>query len=152
MRADIITLRTLFQRDVRYVVPLFQRPHVWNQESQWEPLWDDVRNKAERYLEELEHLGDDKQAVAEERAGIHFLGAVVLQQQATPTIDLETRHMIDGQQRLATLQLLLDAAQEVFESGGFAREARQLAKLVLNDPDYAESTDLWADRGTPATT
>jgi len=138
MRADIITLKALFQKDVRYVVPTFQRPYVWNQEDQWEPLWNDVRNMAEQYLEELQRLGDDKQAAAEERTGVHFLGAVVLQQQATATPELETRYVIDGQQRLATLQLLLDAAQEVFEKDGFGKEGRQLAKLVLNDPDYAE--------------
>jgi len=139
MRADIITLKTLFQKDVRYVVPTFQRPYVWNQEDQWEPLWTDVRNMAEQYLEELEHLGDDKQAEAEERAGAHFLGAVVLQQQATATPELEARQVIDGQQRLTTLQLLLDAAQKVFERDGFAKEGKQLRKLVLNDEDYADS-------------
>jgi len=138
MRADIITLKLLFQKPVRYLVPTFQRPYVWNQEDQWEPLWNDVRNRAEQYLEELERLGDDNQAAAEERTGTHFMGAIVLQQQATATPDLETRHVIDGQQRLATLQLLLDAAQEVFERGGFPKGAKQLAKLVLNDPDYAE--------------
>ncbi len=26
----------------RLVVPLFQRPYVWNEENQWEPLWNDV--------------------------------------------------------------------------------------------------------------
>jgi len=139
MRADIITLKALFQKDVRYVVPTFQRPYVWNQEDQWEPLWNDVWNTAEQYLEELERLGDDKQAAAEEHTRAHFLGAIVLQQLATATIELETRRVIDGQQRLATLQLLLDAAQEVFENGGFGKEGRHLKKLVLNDQDYAES-------------
>lgn len=33
---------------------------------------------------------------------------------------------------------MLDAAQEVFEHDGFPKEARQLRRLVLNDPDYAE--------------
>lgn len=138
MKADILTLKTLFQKDVRYVIPTFQRPYVWNQEDQWEPLWNDVRNVAEQYLEELAALGEGGEAVAEERAGRHFLGAVVLQQQATSASELETRHVIDGQQRLTTLQLMLDAAQEVFEHDGFPKEARQLRRLVLNDPDYAE--------------
>ncbi|MCC6179449.1 MAG: DUF262 domain-containing protein [Chloroflexi bacterium] len=138
MKADILTLKTLFQKDVRYVIPTFQRPYVWNQEDQWEPLWNDVRNVAEQYLEELAVLGEGSEAVAEERAGRHFLGAVVLQQQATSASELETRHVIDGQQRLTTLQLMLDAAQEVFEHDGFPKEARQLRRLVLNDPDYAE--------------
>lgn len=139
MKADILTLKTLFQKDVRYIIPTFQRPYVWNQEDQWEPLWNDVRNIAEEYLEQLERLGDDKRAQAEERAGTHFMGAVVLQQQATATADIETRHVIDGQQRLITLQLLLDAAQEVFEQDGWPKEARQLHKLVVNDEYYAET-------------
>lgn len=138
MKADILTLKALFQKDVRYIIPTFQRPYVWNQEDQWEPLWNDVRN-AEEYLEQLQALGENKQAVAEARTGTHFLGAVVVQQQATAAAELETRHVIDGQQRLTTLQLLLDAAQEVFEHDGRLREARQLLKLVVNDEDYAEN-------------
>ena len=138
MKADILTVKALFQRDVRYVIPTFQRPYVWNQEDQWDPLWNDVRNIAEEYLDQLQDLGEDKQAVAEKRTGTHFLGAVVLQQQATPTAELETRQVIDGQQRLITLQLLLDAAQEVFEHDGWAKESRQLRKLVVNDEDYGE--------------
>lgn len=139
MRADIITLKALFQKDVRYVIPTFQRPYVWNQEDQWEPLWNDVRNTAEDYLEALDRLGEDKQAAAENDTEAHFLGAIVLQQQATATPELEARQVIDGQQRLTTLQLLLDAAQEVFERDGHEKEARQLRKLVLNDADYAEN-------------
>jgi hypothetical protein len=30
------------ERDVRYVVPLYQRPYVWDADHQWEPLWDDI--------------------------------------------------------------------------------------------------------------
>ena len=138
MEAHILNLKALFQKDVRYVIPTFQRPYVWNQEDQWEPLWNDIRNIAEQYLEELGAVGDEKQTIAEERAGVHFLGAVVLQQQPTSTAQLEVRHVIDGQQRLTTLQLLLDAAQEVFEKDGHPREARMLRKLVLNDDDLAE--------------
>jgi hypothetical protein len=137
VKADVLTLKALFQKDVRYVIPMFQRPYVWNQEDQWEPLWEDVRNTAERFLENLATAGPAGATQAEEKTTPHFLGAVVLQQQPTPTRDLDTRYVIDGQQRLTTLQLLLDAAQEVFERDGFDGEARQLRKLVLNDQDYA---------------
>ncbi len=58
----------LFQR--------FQRPYVWDQEKQWEPLWDDVRNLAERYAEALVEA-DIQAAMAEEKTGTHFLGAIV---------------------------------------------------------------------------
>ncbi len=137
MKADILTLKALFQKDIRYIIPTFQRPYVWNQEEQWEPLWNDVRNIAEEYLEQLEGVGENKQAIAEQRAGSHFMGAVVLQQQMVGAAELDTRSVIDGQQRLTTLQLLLDAAQEVFETDGFVKEARQLRRLVLNDEDFA---------------
>ncbi len=137
MKADILSPKALFQRDIRYIIPTFQRPYVWNQEDQWEPLWNDVRNTSEDYIEEIDRA-EGNQAAAEEKVAAHFLGAVVLQQQPTATAELETRHVIAGQQRLTTLQLLLDAAQDVFEQDGFSKEARQLRKLVLNDADFAE--------------
>lgn len=139
MKSDILSPKQLFQKDVRYVIPTFQRPYVWTQEDQWEPLWDDVRNTAERYLDELERLGIDRKADAERLTPAHFLGAVVLQQQATSAIEIEQRHVIDGQQRLTTLQLLLDAAQQVCEDLELGPEARRLAKLVANDADFVGS-------------
>ena len=51
-------LRTSLQKEVRYTIPPFQRPYVWSQDDQWEPLWEDVRNVAETYLEELERSGN----------------------------------------------------------------------------------------------
>lgn len=145
MKADTLTLKALFQKDVRYVIPTFQRPYVWNQDDQWEPLWNDVRNTAERYLEELE-LAEGKNAVAEERAGTHFMGAVVVQQQPTAAAEIETRMVIDGQQRLTTTQILMDAAQEVFEELAADGEARRLSRLVLND--YADGDDAFKLRPT----
>lgn len=130
VKADTLTLKALFQRDVRYVIPTFQRPYVWNQEEQWEPLWDDLRNTAERYLEQLE-LTDGDMPLAEEKTGSHFLGAVVLQQRPTASAQIDARQVIDGQQRLTTMQLLIDAAQEALEELG-AEEAERLSWLVIN--------------------
>jgi len=135
MDANTVSPKALFQKNVRYMIPAFQRPYVWSQEDQWEPLWNDVRNTAERFLEEIERLGENRRADAERETPSHFLGAVVLQQEPTPTIEIEQRIVIDGQQRLITLQLLLDAAQETCEKFGYQPEARRLSKLVLNDED-----------------
>ncbi|WP_419854652.1 DUF262 domain-containing protein [Candidatus Poriferisodalis sp.] len=143
MKADTLTLKSLFQKDVRYVIPTFQRPYVWNQEDQWEPLWNDVRNAAERYLDELA-LAEGHRPKAEEQTGTHFMGAVVLQQQLTAVADIETRLVIDGQQRLTTAQILLDAAQEVFEELGAVAEAKRISRLVLNAfADGDEAFKLW---------
>ena len=93
-----------------------------------------MRNVAENYLEELERCSQD--AVAAERATAgHFLGAVVLQQVPTAARYIEQREVIDGQQRMTTLQLLLDATQQVCEKLELRRNARGLSKLVSNDDD-----------------
>jgi hypothetical protein len=130
MKADTLTLKDIFQQDVHYVIPIFQRPYVWTQEDQWEALWNDLRNAAEWYLEDLS-AADGNRVIAQEKAKRHFLGAVVLQQQATQTAEISVRTVIDGQQRLTTMQLLLDAAQEVLEEMKF-EEAARLERLVLN--------------------
>lgn len=143
MKADTLTLKALFQKDVRYVIPTFQRPYVWNQDDQWEPFWNDVRNTAERYLDELAETGGQR-ARAEEQTGTHFMGAVVLQQQPTASAEIETRLVIDGQQRLTTAQILIDAAQEVFEQQGATAEAQRMSRMVVND--YVEGDEefkLW---------
>lgn len=53
MQVQKTTIESLFTHERRYLVPLFQRPYVWTQEHQWEPLWDDVRDLAERELETI---------------------------------------------------------------------------------------------------
>ena len=143
MKADTLTLKSLFQKDVRYVIPTFQRPYVWNQEDQWEPLWNDVRNVAERYLEELA-LAEGHRPKAEEQTGTHFMGAVVLQQQPTASAEIETRLVIDGQQRLTTAQILLDAAQRSSKNSEPQPEAKRISRLVLNAfADGDEAFKLW---------
>ena len=129
MDVSILNLQTLFNTPVRYEIPSFQRPYIWNQERQWEPLWDDVRNTAERNLDSASSESAQNQSFK------HFLGAVVLQQQRNVTALIAVRRVVDGQQRLTTLQLLLDAAQEVFEQQASA-SAKRLSNLVLNPEEY----------------
>ncbi len=133
MKTDILTPKDLFQKEVRYTIPTFQRPYVWSQDDQWEPLWDDVRNVAENYLEKLEH--SDKDITAEQQTKPHFMGTVVLQQVPTAARYIDQREVIDGQQRVTTLQLLLDAAQSICEEKTLHHHARRLSKLVTNDKD-----------------
>ena len=135
MHTDILSPKDLFQKDVRYTIPPFQRPYVWTQDDQWEPLWEDVRSVAENYLDQLKLSGNDV-IQAEERTGPHFLGAVVVKQVPTAARDIDQREVIDGQQRVTTLQLLLDAIQHVYESSEekYVKTAsRRLSRLVTND-------------------
>ena len=133
MNTGILTPKELFQKQVCYIIPTFQRPYVWTHEDQWEPLWEDVRIVAENYLEELERSGNSVKAEQDTKS--HFLGAVVLQQVPTAARDIEQREVIDGQQRVTTLQLLLDAIQQICEEKHFRPSATRLSKLVTNDEE-----------------
>ena len=134
MKAEPLLLGKVLGPDVRLLVPLFQRPYVWNEIDQWKPLWDDVVTTWHR-----QRSGTDTP---------HFLGAVVLQQRPSRTGSLELREVIDGQQRLTTLQLLIAAVADVIEDrGANEREVRRLRTLVFNSPDEIDGADekfkLW---------
>lgn len=131
MKATPRTPAELFSAPVRYLIPLFQRPYVWTQEKQWEPLWADVVSVAEAIL----HSPDPASVPP------HFLGAVVVEQQRGQVGFIPSWHVIDGQQRLTTLQLLLDAVQEVAEELGDSKDAKALQSLVVNDPDLTAYSD-----------
>ena len=137
MQTSILTPKKLFQKDVRYMIPPFQRPYVWEQDEQWEPLWNDVRNLAEDYLDQLESPENDS-ITAQQNTRPHFLGAVVLKLVHTAARDFEQREVIDGQQRVTTLQLLLDAVRQTCGELGLKQAAKRLIKLVTNDRDLID--------------
>lgn len=120
MDAGNHSLRVIFGQDRRHVVPLYQRPYVWNERDQWAPLWDDVRSIADRLVK-----GGTLHA--------HFLGAIVLDHVDVPYGTMETRLVIDGQQRLTTTQILLEAYGDACASVGLADHAKAAKKLTRND-------------------
>lgn len=129
MKADTYELATIFGKDVRYIVPLYQRPYVWNRLEHWEPLWEDVQWVLGRLDEPAE---DGKRSP-------HFLGAIVLEQEQTQVGEIDVRTVIDGQQRLTTLQLFISAASDVALRHGSDVEARLLRALTTNNPDLAKN-------------
>ena len=143
MQTYIRTPQEVFFMPQRLLVPLFQRPYVWTLDVQWQPLWEDVLRQTNRILNR-------------DRAGIkpHFLGAVVLQQLPIGLGGLQEWTVIDGQQRLTTLQLLLDAAHAVITEVGATQAADRLSTVIRNDAswtgDQAEKLKVWPtnrDRG-----
>lgn len=124
MKTDVLTPMQVFNLPQRLVVPLFQRKYVWTQENQWELLWDDIQR-----VTELRMSGKSPTAQ-------HFLGAAVLHVQSGRAGSLPEWTVIDGQQRLTTLQLIIDAAGAVMETCGLDRLARQMDALTANPEDF----------------
>ena len=127
IKTEVLPPEEIFQKEVVYKVPEYQRGYVWQLEKQWEPLWEDVQSLAEKWLDVI--LKDARVSTSD--APSHFLGAVVLQQEDNMPGQIKSYSVIDGQQRLTTLQILLDATQEKAASGGLPW-AEDLQALVRN--------------------
>lgn len=98
MQSKTIDIKQLFMDRRQYQVPFYQRAYVWNKSDQWKPLWLDIEEKAEIRLS------------GEKSPSRHFLGAIVLEpQRREGLIGVESQHIIDGQQRITTLQYVLNA-------------------------------------------
>lgn len=144
MKADTLDLKDIFRKDTRYIVPRFQRPYVWEEEEHWQLLWEDLRLVVDELMQRREDADDRfERDEAQLNTSPHFLGAIVLDQQSNPTRKLETREIIDGQQRQITLQVLLSAAHTVSMDLGHEESASMLEKLMYNDKDL---TDTETDR------
>ena len=130
MQPPPLSLNGLFSPQQQFVVPLFQRPYVWNREKNWEPLWEDLRRVADRIA-----AGQPPRA--------HFLGQVVLQMmQTTTSMGVARREVIDGQQRLTTLQVVLRAAQDALMASGVGDLVGLIEPLTRNLVISGASPDL----------
>ena len=106
MKPESMTVFQVFERQQRYIVPLFQRPYVWNQVDQWTPLWEDISTKARDVLL-------SRYTTIRKDLNKHFLGAIVLNQvDILGGLQLWSKVLIDGQQRLTTLQIILIALRD----------------------------------------
>lgn len=135
MKANAIPILAIFGAKMRLEVPLFQRQYVWNREQQWAPLWEDISRKFTEYLE------------GRREAPVHFLGAMVLDQKQTPITHVEKRQIIDGQQRLTTLQIFLAAFRDFCAARQCSELANECEGFTLNkgmmaDPEV-ERFKVW---------
>ena len=87
MEAGKRTIRDIFNRGRNLEIPFFQRAYVWDTE-QWQ-----------RFLEDMRMVSITKRP--------YFLGSVILKQQETASNKDSILTVIDGQQRLTTLNIFL---------------------------------------------
>lgn len=124
MKTDLTTPQGIFGMPQHLTVPIYQRPYVWTQEEQWAPLWGDIRRLTEH---RLDYPASN---------ATHFLGAVVTQDAPTGPVGMQEFQIVDGQQRLTTLQLALDAAAAAFAARDLHALAARLNFLTHNDSNF----------------
>lgn len=119
MDVNKLMLSRIFDSTERLDAPLFQRPCVWNRDRNWDPLWEAIETLAQK-------------RIAGTAVRPHFLGTIVLDQLRTPPGRVHARQIIDGQQRLTTLQLALAAARDIARLHGQANHEQAFRKLTDN--------------------
>ncbi|MCM8612055.1 DUF262 domain-containing HNH endonuclease family protein [Accumulibacter sp.] len=131
MDSRTFSVQQVYQDRRQYRVPFYQRPYVWNREDQWGRLWEDIRDKADSRL-------------SGGKAVPHFMGAVVLEPQKKPgLLGVERFHIIDGQQRLTTLQYVLTAVCHVLRELGQTRLLPLIEGCLVNpNPETMEDREI----------
>lgn len=87
MEAGKRTIREIFNRGQNLEIPFFQRAYVWDT-TQWL-----------RFLEDMRSVSQSRKP--------YFLGSVILKQEETASNIDAKRTVVDGQQRLTTLNIFL---------------------------------------------
>lgn len=101
MKADVQPIIKLIRNVDQFKVPIYQRHYSWR-EKDCRQLWQDIMRAG---------------ATAD---GLHFVGAIVCIDDGERTVTEERVLIIDGQQRITTIMLLLEA----------------IARSIENDKDF----------------
>jgi uncharacterized protein with ParB-like and HNH nuclease domain len=133
VHANPQSVADVFKMSCQYVIPVFQRHYVWDRETQWEPLWEDLVSQARVRL----HGGTPKP---------HYCGAIVIDQKKQQAInELPRFHVIDGQQRLTTFQVILAALRDVCQVNDLADSLQRLIGFLVNQ-NFKELSDPEAEQ------
>ncbi|NLT38356.1 MAG: DUF262 domain-containing protein [Methanomassiliicoccus sp.] len=97
MKATEATLLGLLQKSPQFIIPIYQRTYSWT-DKQCRQLWEDIIR-----------------AGSNDSISVHFIGSIVYVEQGLSQVTHQAPLLvIDGQQRLTTVSLLIEAlAREV---------------------------------------
>lgn len=92
MKATEAKLLSLLQRAPQFIIPIYQRTYSWT-DKQCRQLWDDIIR-----------------AGSSDTVTVHFIGSIVYVEQGLSQVTHQAPMLvIDGQQRLTTVSLLIEA-------------------------------------------
>ena len=119
MKATEAPLLSFLQRATQFIIPIYQRTYSWT-EKQCRQLWDDILR-----------------AGSSDTIAVHFIGSIVYVEQGLSQVSHQAPLLvIDGQQRLTTVSLLIEALARVMGDNepidGFS--APKLRHYYLSNP------------------
>jgi uncharacterized protein with ParB-like and HNH nuclease domain/predicted transport protein len=120
MKATEAKLLSFLQKSPQFIIPIYQRTYSWT-DKQCRQLWDDILR-----------------AGSSDTITVHFIGSIVYVEQGLSQVSHQAPLLvIDGQQRLTTVALLLEALARAIGDGeepvdGFS--AAKLRHYYLSNP------------------
>jgi hypothetical protein len=138
MEAFARSLDVVLKERQQWVVPVYQRHYSWksDDEEQIPNLWSDLRDQTLMVLEGRNPFP-------------HYFGAIIYSQPTKQPFGAVTqRHLVDGQQRITTFQLVLAALREAARDLGLEKDDVINAYLFndisksMSDPER-EKFKLW---------
>jgi uncharacterized protein with ParB-like and HNH nuclease domain/predicted transport protein len=119
VKATEAKLLSFLQKSPQFIIPIYQRTYSWT-DKQCRQLWDDILR-----------------AGSSDVIGVHFIGSIVYVEQGLSQVSHQAPLLvIDGQQRLATVSLLIEALARALGDGepvdGFS--AAKLRHYYLSNP------------------
>ncbi len=119
MKATEAKLLSFLQKSPQFVIPIYQRTYSWT-DKQCRQLWDDILR-----------------AGSSDTIAVHFIGSIVYVEQGLSQVTHQAPLLvIDGQQRLTTVSLLIEALARALGDGepvdGFS--AAKLRHYYLSNP------------------
>ena len=119
MKATEAKLLSFLQKSPQFVIPIYQRTYSWT-DKQCRQLWDDI-----------------VRAGSSDTIAVHFIGSIVYVEQGLSQVSHQAPLLvIDGQQRLTTVALLLEALARALgddePADGFS--AAKLRHYYLSNP------------------
>ena len=123
MKADSLHMVKVFSSggDVHYVLPHFQREYAW-EKPEWQTLLKDIFSVYEIYKED--------------QPPEHFMGSLVVINDGTRAGTVPVFRLVDGQQRLATISLLLCALERLLDGNDeYAGLRRKVRRMLVNQDE-----------------
>lgn len=149
--AKTYPLQEILKPERRYIIPTFQRDYEWTLEGQWKLLFEDLENTADRLVDARASQSENSAILKNREQNVtpHFLGAIVCASLPFATGGVALRSVIDGQQRLTTIQLLSRGLLDVLQETGSERR-KSVRRMLFNPDDVVDSPEevykLWPRR------
>ena len=109
----------LLNKEIQYIIPVYQREYSWKAEVQCARLWKDIVN------------------MVKQNRLHHFVGSIVSVCESNSLLGVQKQLIIDGQQRMTTLSLLMIALRDyLLEQGASEEMGKKITNKVLKNDAY----------------